>query len=156
MGAIVARRGRGNQSVHRWHNGGVTDPDAEARITARYPARSAADTLIATLAGLGILAAIVLVVWAGLERSNPPVAAMVRSFEIVSPALTTAEIVVQRGDPSQPATCFMYAQAASYERVAELDLQIPPGTEKLTQLDVEVKTVKEATSVSIEDCRIAG
>lgn len=136
--------------------GAVTNPDAEARLAARYPGRGAADILIAGLAGVGILVAIVLVVWAGLERSTPPVAAMVRSFEIISPDLAVAEIVVQREDPGQAATCFIFAQAASYERVAEFDLQIPPGTDKLTSMDVDIKTVKEATSVSIENCRISG
>ncbi len=135
--------------------GAVTEPSADARIAARYPGRSAADLLIAGVAVVGLLVAIALVVWAGLERSTPAVAAMVRSFDVQSADLTVAEIVVQREVPSQAATCLVFAQAPSYERVAEFDLQIPPGTEKLTQMDVDVKTIKEATSVSIENCRIA-
>lgn len=134
----------------------MTNPDDQARIAARYPGRSAADILVGALAGVGVLVAIALVVWAGLERSTPPVVAQVRSFDIVSPDLTVAEIVVQREEPAQAATCFMFAQAASYERVAEFDVQVPPGTEKLTAMDVEIRTVKEATSVSIENCRISG
>ncbi|NHB84309.1 DUF4307 domain-containing protein [Tessaracoccus sp. HDW20] len=75
---------------------------------------------------------------------------MVRSFKVVDPTVMTAEIVVQRSDPSRTAECSLYAQAESYEKVAEHTFIVPPGTDKLTTVTVEVKTVKKATTVVMD------
>ena len=137
------------------HNGPVTSQD-EARIAARYPRRSPADYLIAGIAGLAVLGAIVLVIVTGVVRANPPVAAMVRGFDVISPTKVTAELVIQRKDPATPVECESYAQATSYEKVAEQRVDIPAGTDTLTDVLVTLTTVKEATSVSIELCRTVG
>ena len=63
-------------------------------------------------------------------------------------------LVVQRSDPSVPATCSLFAQAVNYEYVGELDVVIPAGTETLTKVDLTMKTLKKATSVSVERCDI--
>lgn len=132
----------------------LTD-DERDRIAARYPRRNPVDRAVGAIAVVGLVATIAFVAWAGLIRSNPPVVAMVRAFSTTVEA-TTAEIVIQRTDPSQAATCFVHVQAPNYERVGELDLQVPPGTETLTVMDVEVRTVREGTAVSVENCRITG
>lgn len=129
-------------------------PEDRARIDARYPRRTKADLAVGIVAGVALTLAVGMIVLGGLIRSTPDVAAMIRSFDVVSPQLMVAEVVVQRTDPEQPAECFVYAQAVSYERVAEMTLEIPPGTETLTVMDIEIATVKEATAVSIENCRI--
>lgn len=131
----------------------MSDED-RARISARYPARRPVDILVAVVAVAALIAAITMVVLAGLDRANPPVAAMVRQFDVTSPQEIAVTLVVQRTDPAQAATCSLYAQAVSYEYVGELDVTIPPGTEKLTTVDLTVQTLKEATSVSVESCRI--
>ena len=77
------------------------------------------DYLIAGIAGLAVLGAIVLVIVTGVVRANPPVAAMVRGFDVISPTKVTAELVIQRKDPATPVECEIYAQATSYEKVAE-------------------------------------
>lgn len=145
------------RSAQAGHNGAVAkyEPTAEdiARITARYPKRTLQDTLIGVGAAAALLVAVVLVVISGVIRSNPPIAAMVRAFE-AAPEQTRVEVAVQRNDPSQKATCSLFAQAANHERVGELELAIGPGTDQLTLVSVTIKTVREATSVSIENCRI--
>ncbi|MDO5676010.1 MAG: DUF4307 domain-containing protein [Propionibacteriaceae bacterium] len=136
----------------------MTTPNAtdEARIKARYPKASPADYLLGGLATVAILVAIVLVTITGLRNSNPPVVAQIRGFEVPSASEITAEIVVQRKNPADAAECRLYAQAESYEKVAEHIVEIPPGTEKLTVVDVTLKTIKEATAIRIEGCRVAG
>ena len=134
--------------------GAVTSSADEERIRQRYPGRSPVDVAIGVVAGLAVLAAIVLVVITGLQRSNPPVAGMVRGFDVQSPTLTVADIVIQRKDPAQAAECFVFAQAVTFERVGELVVKIPPGSEVLTSMDVPIATIKEATSISLENCRI--
>nr|WP_255436356.1 DUF4307 domain-containing protein [Tessaracoccus sp. MC1756] len=128
----------------------------EARIKARYPKASPADYLLGGLAAVAVLTAILLAVLSGVRNSNPDVVAMIRSFEVSSATEITAEVVVQRKDPSEAAECRMYAQAESYETVAERIVQVPPGTDKLTNIDVTLTTVKEATAIRIEGCRLVG
>ena len=128
----------------------------EARIAARYPKASLADYLLGGMALLAVAGVIVLVVITGLQRSNPDVVAMVRGFDVISPTKVTAELVIQRKDPATPVECEIYAQATSYEKVAEQRVDIPAGTETLTDVLVTLTTVKEATSVSIEQCRTVG
>lgn len=131
------------------------EPTAEdrARIAARYPKRTLQDTLIGIGGAVALMVAVVLVAVSGLIRSNPPVAASVRAFD-AGTEQTKVDITVQRTDPSQKVTCFLYAQAANHERVGEMDVEVGPGTEELTLIHVTVKTVREATSVTLENCRI--
>lgn len=128
----------------------------EARIQARYPKASPADYLLGGLAGVAVLAAIVIVALSGLQNSNPPVVAMVRGFDVPSSSEITAELVVQRRDPGDAVECRLYAQAESFEKVAERIIEVPAGTDKLTNVDVSLKTTKEATAIRIEGCRVAG
>lgn len=127
----------------------------EARIKARYPKAGPADYILGGGAAVAVLAAIVLVALTGVRNSNPDVVAMIRGFEVPSATEITAEVVVQRKDPSDPVECRMYAQAESYETVAERVVEIPPGADKLTSIDVTLKTTKEATAIRIEGCRVA-
>lgn len=133
----------------------MSDED-RGRIAARYPRRKPVDILVAVVAVAALVAAISVVVVAGVQRSNPPVAAMVRQFDVTSPQEIAVTIVVQRTDPGQAATCSLFAQAVSYEYVGELDVEVPPGTETLTTVSLTMKTLKQATSVSVERCLING
>ena len=58
---------------------------------------------------------------------------------------------MQRKDPATPVECSLYAQAKSYERVAEHTFTVDPGTEVLTVVHVDLKTIKEATTISMEE-----
>lgn len=131
----------------------VTQSD-EARIAARYAKRSPLDLVLALVGGLAVLGAIGLVIATGLTRSNPPVAGMVRSFEVVSPSEITAELVIQRETPGDAVECRLFAQAPSYETVAEDIISVEPGTDHLTTVNVTLQTVKEATSISLDACRV--
>ena len=131
----------------------MSDED-RARIAARYPSRRPIDVLVFVVALAALLGAIAVVVVAGVQRANPPVAAMVRQFDVTSAQEIAGTLVGQRTDPTQAATCSLFAQAVSYEYVGELDITVPPGTETLTRIDLTIKTLKEATSVSVESCVI--
>lgn len=126
----------------------------EARIARRYPKRTVFDYLLFGGLGLGVALTIVIAAVAGVRQSTPPVAAMVRSFEVVSPTRIDVELVVQREDPSQSAECAVFAQADTYEEVGEAVLQIPPATEDLKPYTFSVTTVKEAAAIDVEGCRV--
>lgn len=127
--------------------------EERARLEERYPRRRATDALVPVAVGLMVVAAVAIVIASGLVRSNPPVAAMVRAFDVSDPDVAKVEVVVQRRDPATPVVCFMYAQAKSFERVGEMDLHVPPGTKELTVVHAELRTVREATAVTLERCR---
>lgn len=131
----------------------LTEEDQQ-RIAERYPKPGLKERLFGIAAGIALALGIALVVIGGIEQSNPPVVGMVRAFEVVSPQLTKVEVVVQRTDPSQPASCFIYVQAVSYERVGELEFEVPPDDETLSVVYVDIKTVKEATAVTVENCEL--
>lgn len=133
----------------------VTSTD-EARIARRYPKRTVFDYLLFGGLGLGVALTIVIAAVAGVQQWNPPVAAMVRSFEVVSPTRIDVELVVQREDPSKAAECSVFAQAGSYEEVGEAVLQIPPAEDGLKPYSFSVTTVKEAAAIDVEGCRIVG
>lgn len=132
------------------------NPDAAERLARRYPSRRTpvsnwrAWAVLAAAVGLAWLA------WAAFTGANPPVTARVDSFEVVSNAEIDVRITVDRPDPRRPAECSLFAQAVTYERVAELVVQIPPGTERLTTHDVALRTFKRATTADIESCRVTG
>lgn len=129
----------------------ITD---EARIKARYPRRTAVDYVLFSLAFATLIGTIALVAFFGIRQSSPPIATMVRSFEVVSPTEITAQLVVQRTRPEDAAQCAIYAQALSYEKVGEDIVEVPPGTEKLTVVTVSIHTIKEPASLSVEGCRL--
>ncbi|MCC2593568.1 DUF4307 domain-containing protein [Tessaracoccus sp. OS52] len=131
----------------------LTDAD-RARIAARYPKRNAVDLVVGIAAAVALLMGVGLVAVSGFIRSNPPVAGMIRAFDTISPEVTSVEIVVQRRDPSQAASCFLFAQAETYERVGEMDVEVPPGTKELTEVFVDIRTIREAASVSLENCHL--
>lgn len=166
MRAIVAHQEPAKLIVSSWrtsrsrvggHNGGMTKPltdEQKARIQARYPKRSVADLVVGASALAVLVAIIGFVVIQGLQQSNPPVVAAVRSFEVRSPSQMLVRVTVQRPDPSVAATCWIFAQAVSFERVAESSFEVPPADEELVNLDVELATIKQATSVSIDHCSV--
>lgn len=134
----------------------MVDSTDDARIKARYPRRTAVDYVLFSLALAALVGTIGLVAFFGMQRSSPPIAAMVRSFEVTSPTEIRAELVVQRTTPGDAGECAVYAQALSYEKVGEAIVEIPPGTEKLTAMTISLSTIKESASISIEGCRLVG
>lgn len=131
----------------------VTSQD-QARIAARYPKRSPIDYVVALGLGVGIIGMIVVVIITGVVRSDPPVVAMVRSFEVLNPSEIKPQLVVQRKDPATPARCRVYAQAETFETVGETIAAIPPGDDLLTTFTLRLSTVKEATTVKVDWCEL--
>ena len=95
-------------------------------------------------------------VWAATLGANPAVSARVDSFQVVSDAQVVVVVTIERPDPSIAVQCLVHAQAVSFERVGEVPLTVPAGTEVSTRLEVTVRTFKAATTASIEGCRAIG
>ena len=106
---------------------------------------------------LGVLVVVMIgyVVWVASHRANPPVAGRIDSFQVVSDTETRARLTVDRPDPSVAARCFLIVQAVSYDRVGERWIEVPPGTERLTVLDVSLRTFKRGTAITVQSCTTA-
>lgn len=134
--------------------GRVSSPATDAdRIAERYPKRGIGTPAVVAIGLIATALGIVWLVWAANHHANPTVAGQVTGFTVVSDSRATAKVTVQRGDTSRPGQCLVIAQARSFERVAEVTLDVPAGGAELTTFDVEMKTLKRATSVSVDHCR---
>ncbi len=124
--------------------------DAE-RIARRYPRRRTSPAALIAV-GAVILALVAWVVWVAINKASPSVTGRVDSFAVVSDTETRARITIDRPDPSVPARCLLFVQAVTYERVGEKYVDVPAGSERLTAVDVSVRTFKRGTSIAVEAC----
>lgn len=124
------------------------------RLRQRYPrprlprpVRVGIVALVAT-AGLGWL------IWAAAIQSNPAVGAQVSGYQVLSDDRIAVTVIVDRPDPSRAATCRVFAQAADFSTVAEQTITVPSGTAALTSVNLELKTLRRATTADVKDCRV--
>ncbi len=154
MGAIVPSDANGRRPIHSADGQNVrvtiTAADRE-RIRRRYPPKRLSAAAVAVL-GLVILALIGYVIWVASHKANPPVSGRIDAFSVVSDNELKATLAIDRPDPAQPVKCFLVVQAVSYERVGERWVEIPPGTERVTQVEVSLRTFKRGTAVTVDSC----
>ncbi|HEX7396961.1 MAG TPA: DUF4307 domain-containing protein [Propionibacteriaceae bacterium] len=129
---------------------GPRTAEEEARIGARYP-RPRRWPLIT----LGVVFALLLgtwTLWTAVWHANPPVSAQVLSFDVVSDSEVQVVLHVDRPDPSIAGVCTIITQAENYQQVGEVDALLEPGTQRLTDITVTVRTIARATSASLQGC----
>ena len=129
---------------------GPRTPEERLRIAARYP-RPRRWPLVA----LGVVLAVLLgswTLWTATWHANPPVSAQVLSFTVVSDSEVSVVLHVGRSDPSVTGVCTVITQSENYQQVGELHAQIAPGTTRLTDVTVTVRTIARATSASLQSC----
>jgi hypothetical protein len=129
----------------------VTTENAADRLRRRYPSRRLSTPLLAVL-GLVIAVLVAYVVWVAAHRASPPVTGRVDSFQVVSDTEVTARLTVDRPNPAVAARCFLYVQAPTFDRVGERWLDVPPGPDQLTIVDVSVRTFKRGTTIVVDKC----
>lgn len=154
MGAIVHSRPSGRTPIHSadGQNGRVTITEADReRIRRRYPPKRLSPAVMVVL-GVVVIALVGYVIWVATHRANPPVTARIDTFAVVSDNEMRARLAVDRPDPGLAVKCFLIVQAVSYDRVGERWVEIPPGTEQVTRVDVSLRTFKRGTAISVESC----
>ncbi len=136
----------GEQTVSR----GPRTPEERARIAARYPKPRRWP-----LVTFGVVFALLLgswTLWTAVWHANPAVSAEVLSFTVVSDSEVQVVLHVDRPDPSTAGVCTVITQSENYQQVGELDAQIEPGTERLTDITLTIRTISRATSASLQSC----
>jgi hypothetical protein len=93
-------------------------------------------------------------VWAALAHATPAVSAQVSAFEVVSDTTISVTVTVQREDPSVPAVCRVIAQAPDFQPVAEQEVPVPASSVPLADIDLQLTTLRRATSASVSGCRL--
>ena len=83
----------------------------------------------------------------------PPVSAQVLAFEIVSDAEVRVTLHVDRPDPSVRGVCTVITQSPNFQQVGEVDATFEPGTQRLEDFTIVVRTIARATSASLQGCR---
>jgi xanthine/uracil permease len=128
----------------------ATVPDA--RTAVRYPLRTRRRPLL--IAAVAVVAAIGLgwLLWAAYEHADPAVSGDIHVFSIPSAQKVTFTLTVQRRDPSVPVSCAVIAQASNFETVGQKTINVPGATTSLVDLPEELRTIRQATSVSVSQC----
>lgn len=104
---------------------------------------------LVALAGLGWL------IWAATVHSQPAVTGHVSGYRVISATETEVTLTVDRPDPSMAASCLVYVQATNFERVGEIEVEVPSSQHELVDITVKIKTLREGTSASVDSCRQA-
>jgi hypothetical protein len=65
-------------------------------------------------------------------------------------------VTIDRPRVDAAASCQLFAQAATYERVAELPITVEAGGAGLTTRTYTLNTIRRATTADVEKCRAAG
>lgn len=123
----------------------------QARIDARYPRPRRWPLVVAGVVFAALLGAWTL--WTAIAHSNPPVSAQVLAFEIVSDAEVRVTLHVDRPDPSVRGVCTVITQSPNFQQVGEVDATFEPGTQRLEDFTIVVRTIARATSASLQGCR---
>jgi hypothetical protein len=132
----------------------MTDTVA-AEAKQRYPGRPRRRLWI-PLAIVLAVAGVAWLAWAGWYSATGTVSARVDAFTVTSDTRIQVTVSVDRPHPGVVATCRLFAQAATYERVAELPITIEAGGPALATRTVTLNTIRRATTADVEDCHTVG
>lgn len=131
---------------------GVPRQTLEERYGVESPTRrrvrqvAAAAVALAFLGWLG---------WAAWEHSRSDVGGRLSSFEVVSAHEVEVHVEVTRHD-GQAVVCDVAAQAADHTTVGERQVRAPAGDADQLTVTSTIRTDREATSVTVSNCRTAG
>ncbi|MFC7622443.1 DUF4307 domain-containing protein [Microlunatus sp. GCM10028923] len=132
------------------------DAAAAERIRNRYPRSRVPRQLVVALVGICALAGLGWLIWVATIHAQPAVSGQLAGYRVISDTETEVTLTVQREDPSIPVTCLAIAQAIDFERVGEVQVAVPPSEHELADLTVRIKTLRRASSASVDGCRLQG
>lgn len=132
----------------------ATSEADRARVLARYPRRRSSSLIV--VVGLVVLVGLVgWTMWAGLTKAGSGISAQLFSYQVVDDARIDVVVKVHRSDPSRAGTCTVQAQAPNGETVAELDVAVPPSSEKNVDVAASLKTYLRAHTAVLAGCSLA-
>jgi hypothetical protein len=103
---------------------------------------------VAAIAAVGL----VWLGWTAWVHSRPPVSGAIQTWEITTDTEVGFTLRIDRPDPTVPGTCRVIAQARNFETVGELNVTVGPGDSRLVDVQETMRTLRRATSVSLDRC----
>ncbi len=110
--------------------------------------------MVVAAVGIGVLAALSWLVWAGLFHSRPAVVAQVSAYTVVSDTAVDVILTVDRRDPTQPVTCRVLAQAADFSPVGEQEVGVEGSTARVVEQKLTLVTLRRAVAVTAKNCTV--
>ncbi len=107
-----------------------------------------------TLGAVAGAAAVALgwLLWVAWIHATPDVRGELRSFSVVSEHQVDLVIDIQRTQGAS-VLCMVKAQASDHVIVAEDEIEVPLGEAGNLVFEATIETEREATSVTVTDCR---
>jgi hypothetical protein len=129
--------------------------DAAERLRLRYPRSRLPRPILVTAVALLALTFVSWLVWSASVQASPPVSATVSGYRVLSDQAVAVTLTVQRPEPSKAVVCHLVAQAEDFQIVGAVDQRVPPRSEKLVDVALQLKTLRRATSASVKGCSLA-
>lgn len=85
-------------------------------------------------------------------QSQPAVSGDVAVWNVESDQRVRFTLTVDRRDPGVPVGCRVIAQAANHQTVGEKTIELDPGEVALVDVRQTMRTIRKATSVSLDQC----
>jgi hypothetical protein len=128
-------------------------PTTEELLAARYGERSPRRRrLVIIVVGCLAVVSLAWLGWAAWVHSNPAVDGGLESFDVVSAHEVTVVITVRR-DSGAAVECTVQARAADHLLVGDQRVTIPAGDSGNVRFVGSISTEREATTVTVTDCR---
>lgn len=128
-------------------------PTTEELLAARYGVRPPRQRrLLLVVVGSLAVVALAWLGWAAWAHSNPEVDGGLESFEVLSPHEVKVVITVRR-DSGDSVECTVQARAADHVLVGDQQVTIPSGESGSVRFVGSITTEREATTVTVKDCR---
>jgi hypothetical protein len=123
----------------------------DARYGRRAP-RSTRSKAVLAVAGLAVLTAVTLLVWAAFVRAQPGVEGLTVSYDVRSDREVTVRLEVTKPD-GRAAECTVVAQDRDTRIVGSRTLTVPaPGARAYA--DTVLETTRRAILGKVESCRL--
>ena len=120
--------------------------DYNDRYGVKKPRNWIAFALIAAIVGVGWIT------WAGLYHSNPEIRVQLISFTVDSDREVSVRYFVERDSADATTICTVIARDFYKDIVGQIDIEIPPGKEKVELVSV-VPTRSQAVNADVSSCR---
>jgi hypothetical protein len=90
--------------------------------------------------------------WAAWHQARTSVTGDITSFKVVSPHQIEVTLDVQRPNGDR-VVCTVEARASDHQLVAAQDVAVAAGESGSVQVDVAIRTEREATAAAVTGCR---